>query len=88
MKTINDLYIEALAIQNACNLCGLAQRFAKMMQELNVLVPAGTEDRNQHLIVTLWLDKFMSLNGCQDNNKKITEAYSTAFSIEENNVQK
>lgn len=88
MKTINELYIEALEIQNACNLCGLAQRFAQVMKELNTLIPSGTTERNRHSIVSLWLDKFNSLNGIQFDNGsydgKLSEAYREAFAMKGN----
>jgi len=61
MRTLKELAQEALEIQNACNLCGLAQRFAKVMIELGEYTN-GTEARNTHPIVSLWLDKFNSLN--------------------------
>jgi hypothetical protein len=53
---------EALAIENACNACGLAQRFHHVMIELNRNEQSrGTGWVNQHPIVKLWLDKFLSL---------------------------
>lgn len=64
MRTLKELAIEAIEMQNACNLCGLAQRFAKVMVELGDHTK-GTTERNTHPIVTLWLDKFASLNGLQ-----------------------
>lgn len=84
MKTIDELYIEAIEIQNACNLCGLAQRFAKVMKELMQLVDTGTDDINRHAIVTLWLDKFNSLNGIQFDDSPIALAYNKAFSVKGN----
>ena len=51
---------EAGSIQNACNGCGLAQRFAEVMIELN-RGNLGTSAINQHPVVKLWLDKFQSL---------------------------
>ena len=53
---------EALDIQDACNSCGLAQRFAKVMIELARIPESyGTGWVNQHPIVHLWLDKFNHL---------------------------
>jgi hypothetical protein len=51
---------EAESIQNACNGCGLAQRFAQVMIELN-RQDLGTSAVNQHPVTRLWLDKFQSL---------------------------
>lgn len=55
---------EALAIQNACNLCGLSQRFAEVMVELNKN-PYGTDFTNQHPITKLWVDKLCHLSGME-----------------------
>lgn len=81
MKSLKELYQEALDIQNACNLCGLSQRFAMVMKELNDLIPSGTTERNKHAIVTLWLDKFNSLNGIQSDQSRIEKAYNEAFEV-------
>ncbi len=51
---------EADSAQNACNGCGLAQRFAEVMIELNRM-NLGTSAVNQHPVTRLWLDKFQSL---------------------------
>jgi hypothetical protein len=51
---------EADSIQGACNGCGLAQRFAEVMIELN-RQNLGTSAVNQHPVTRLWLDKFQSL---------------------------
>jgi hypothetical protein len=53
---------EALDIQNACNACGLAQRFAEVMRELKSCSRSnGTSWTNQHPITRAWIDKFTSL---------------------------
>lgn len=51
---------EADSIQNACNGCGLAQRFAEVFILLNRM-ELGTSAVNQHPVIRLWLDKFQSL---------------------------
>ena len=51
---------EAESIQSACNGCGLAQRFAEVMAELNRM-SLGTSAVNQHPVTRFWLDKFQSL---------------------------
>jgi len=51
---------EAESMQDACNGCGLAQRFAEVMVELN-RQDLGTAAVNQHPVTKLWLDKFQSL---------------------------
>lgn len=61
--TLKELAQEALDIQDACNLCGLAQRFAEVMIELNRHPDStGTDWVNQHCITRLWIDKFVSLS--------------------------
>jgi hypothetical protein len=59
---IQKLAQEALDIQNACNLCGLAQRFAQVMIELGRCPQSrGTGWANQNPITRGWIDKFLSL---------------------------
>jgi hypothetical protein len=53
---------EAILLQNACNSCGLAQRFAKVLKSLiNHPDSMGTSWTNQHPITRLWLGKFVDL---------------------------
>ena len=52
---------EAESIQNACNGCGLAQRFAEVLKELLIEHELGTSAVNQHPVTKLWIDKFQSL---------------------------
>lgn len=52
---------DALAVQDACNLCGVAQSFAKVMLELGDHCPSGTDERNQHVIAKAWLFKMCDL---------------------------
>lgn len=59
-ETTRRLAQEADSIQNACNGCGLAQRFAEVMIELN-RQGLGTSAVNQHPVTRLWIDKFQSL---------------------------
>src|SRR5262245_52761006 len=59
-ETTRRLAEEAESIQDACNGCGLARRFAEVMIELN-RGDLGTSAVNQHPVTRLWLDKFQSL---------------------------
>lgn len=61
MKTLKELAQEALDVQNACNLCGVVQSFARAMIDLGPHL-AGTEDRNTHFITRAWVDKLVSLS--------------------------
>lgn len=79
-KTIKQLAQEALDVQNACNLCGVAQAFARAMSDLGQYTK-GTDERNQHPITRVWLDKLNSLAGIQEYNSDITKAYSVVHDI-------
>jgi hypothetical protein len=82
---IKQLLIEALDIQNACNLVALSKRFAQVMIELSKL-NSDTDQLNKHMVVTLWLDKFNSLNGIQFDDSPVNKAYSTAFDVQKNTL--
>ena len=61
---------EALQIQNACNLSGLVFAFASAMQVICELSHrggnAGTEFKNRHPVVVMWVSKLDSLSGASD----------------------
>jgi hypothetical protein len=78
MRTLNELTVEALEIQSACNLCGLAQRFAQVQIELGEYCN-GTTERNQHPITRMWLDKMNSLAGIQAFEGSCCETINEAF---------
>jgi len=63
-KTLKELAVEALAVQDACNLCGVAQSFARAMIDLGEHTK-GTDERNTHPISILWADKIAHLTGTQ-----------------------
>jgi hypothetical protein len=60
--SLKELAQEALDVQNACNLSGVAQSFARVLVVLGPLTN-GTEARNAHPIVRVYLDKMVSLAG-------------------------
>ena len=62
--TIEALAREALAVQDACNLSGVAHSFARVMSALCDRVPS-TDNRNKHPIAILWADKIAHLTGTQ-----------------------
>jgi hypothetical protein len=87
MRTIKQLSKEALDVQDACNLCGVAQSFARVMIDLGDHCPMGTQQRNSHPITIVWLDKMNSLAGIQcfsAPGKEIENAFDqvTAWSLE------
>jgi hypothetical protein len=79
-KTLKELAQEALAIQDACNLCGLAQSFARAMRDLGDHTN-GTDARNQHPVTRVWLDKMNQLAGIQEHNRDVTEAYGVVSDL-------
>lgn len=68
MKPLSELAEEAVSdyLQNASNLCGVAQSFAKMMIDLGEHTK-GTTERNTHAIVSMWLCKMNSLNRYEED---------------------
>ena len=80
-KTIKQLAQEALDVQNACNLCGVVQSFARAMIDLGEHVK-GTDARNAHPITVLWADKVAHLAGIQDiGNDSTMKAYNVVHDL-------
>jgi hypothetical protein len=68
LKSIRRLAEDAIEVQDACNLSGVAQSFARAIVHLRRYLAAVGEDSGTlavtiHPIVTLWLDKMRDLNG-------------------------
>ena len=62
VRTIQELAIDALQVQHACNLSGVAYDFSKAIAELRTLLPeAGTNEINTHPISKLWAYKMADL---------------------------
>jgi hypothetical protein len=75
-RTLKELAQEALNVQDACNLSGVAHGFARCMSDLMDLVP-GTDARNNHAIARLWADKIAHLTGTQSiGNDAVMAAYT------------
>jgi hypothetical protein len=84
-EAIAALAREALAVQDACNLSGVAHGFARAMASLRAL-GFDTEECNRSAITRLWLDKLNSLAGIQalgdaDYVASARAAYTWADSI-------
>lgn len=65
--TIKQAAQQALDIQDACNLSGVAFAYARCMQAIcdeSIAGSHGTEWKNSHPIVTMFLLKMSELNGC------------------------
>ena len=78
-QKLAQLAQEALDVQNASNLCGIAQSFARAMVELNTISGGygGTDWVNQHPITRLWISKFMSLAGYNNSQDEYHAACVT-----------
>jgi len=80
-KTIKQLAQEALDVQNACNLCGVVQSFARAMIDLGEHTK-GTDERNQHPVSVLWADKVAHLTGTQAiGNDAVMKAYTICHDL-------
>jgi hypothetical protein len=67
-RSLAALAREAMAVQNACNLSGVLQAWARSIIELRPHVEAaggGTTELNRHPINRVWSDKVASLTGTQ-----------------------
>jgi hypothetical protein len=86
MKTLKELAKEALDVQNACNLCGVAQTFARVMIDLGKHC-SGTDERNTHPITIVWLDKLNSLARIQafegSGVDRVNEAFNQVIQLSE-----
>lgn len=82
MRTLQELAQEALDVQNACNLCGVAQGFARTMIDLGKYVQTASDEMNHHPIAQLWIDKMCSLCGIQScSDPIVTDTLNKAYDI-------
>ena len=77
MRTLKDLAAEALAVQDASNIFGITNSYAKALWDLKKALeaenkPCGSDDINVHPINHLWVSKIADLS--------CFEAYSIAVS--------
>lgn len=80
MITIEQAAKDALLVQDACNLSGVLHSFSQAMEAINAAMRdagEGTDWRNNHPIVRLYVDKLASLCGMQGS--QAFEHYSTAY---------
>jgi hypothetical protein len=81
VKTIKELAQNALHVQNACNLSGVAIGFGRAMVDLretleSVREPSGTDDLRSHPIAIVWADKIASLTDTQElGNDRVMSAF-------------
>lgn len=68
-RTLADLAREALQVQDACNLSGVALGFSRAVSRLRELLESEANGRvstdriNRHPVCVLWADKLQSLAG-------------------------
>ena len=81
MRTMKDLAIEALAVQDACNLSGVVHSFSKVMTDLRDIARKegweGTQAINMHPIALLFSSKIASLT-YSESPLEFSKAYDWA----------
>lgn len=82
VKSLQELAQEALQVQDACNLSGVAYGFARAMKDLCTHV-TGTDARNTHPIAILWASKIADLTGVESSSGI---AYSRCLDLAEGKV--
>ena len=86
-KSLKELAQDALRVQDACNLSGVAHGFARTMSALNDIEGlGGTDARNNHPIARVWADKIAHLTGTQtfgDDGGTLTAAYKAVHDLAE-----
>jgi hypothetical protein len=84
VRTLAELAREALQVQDACNLSGVAHGYVRSICRLRALLPeAGTTRINEHPISQLWADKIASLTGTQFDSNWSTRAYRAVYEMAE-----
>ena len=75
MTSLQDLAREAIQVQDACNLSGVAHGFSKAMSDLRSM-GLDSSACAQHPITLVWIDKLASLSGYrQDYSSDMIAAY-------------
>jgi len=81
-RTIEQLAQEALDVQDACNLSGVAHGMARACVDLRDIL--GAERADEHPIMMLWADKIASLVGTQNlGDTRVGAAYRAVYAIVE-----
>lgn len=80
-RTIKELAVEVLQVQDACNLSGVVHSWSRAITELRSLSPgASTETINTHPINVLWASKCRDLAfGKEDICAETVEQYRHAY---------
>ncbi len=78
-RTLAQLAQEALDVQDACNLSGVAQGFGRAMVDLRRALNDGHAIRT-HAITVLWLDKLADMT---NRNADYGSAYAECLTLTE-----
>lgn len=65
-RTLDELMVEALQVQDACNLSGVVHSFSRALTELRENGINDTDALNNHPISVLYSDKIASLTQSGD----------------------
>jgi hypothetical protein len=60
-RTLAQLAQEAIDVQDACNLSGVAQGFGRAIVELRHAIGGGSDGIRTHPITLLWIDKLTDM---------------------------
>ncbi len=82
-RSLSELAIEALLVQDACNLSGVVRAFARAMSDLLAHPDCkGTDWANNHPVAILYADKVAHLTGTQmPGSEKVFAAYREAKAL-------
>lgn len=67
-RTLSELAQEALDVQNACNIAGVARSFAKAVSDLTEHT-SGTDEWNRHPITRAWVSKMADMAGIEHDGE-------------------
>lgn len=83
MLTLQQHAQKALRVQDACNLHGVAVSLQGWLDDYAALFPAySTDEKNQHPITVLYVDKLAHLAGCQSlGHEAVMRAYTEVHKI-------
>jgi hypothetical protein len=80
-RTIKELAQEAINVQDACNLSGVVNGFARSIADLREHVK-GSDALASHPISRLWADKIASLTGTQSiGHDAVMRAYTDCHEL-------
>lgn len=77
-RSLSSLAAEAIQVQDACNLSGVAHAFSRALDHLWAHARDGnhgTDWVNRHPITIAWVDKLAQLAGCQSTSDAAWNAH-------------